>query len=171
MPANAPRLYHAHETERMSELDGAELASFRSRALALLIDFLTAGALFLALLFPIAKLLNKYTALGRDQSHVNIELNFYHNWYSVAYLVAFFGLSLYIGNGRTLGKRLMGIRVVSLVHRRLSLWHSIERALGYGASTLELGFGFLQYFIHAARRTVHDRIAETIVVRETPRAS
>ncbi len=60
----------------------------------------------------------------------------------------------------------MRIRVVSIVHHDLSLWHCVERALGYGASALELGFGFLQYFIHPNRRTVHDRIAETIVVRE-----
>jgi uncharacterized RDD family membrane protein YckC len=58
----------------------------------------------------------------------------------------------------------LGIRVVSLVHGRLGLWHSIERALGYSASTLELGFGFIRYFVHPNRRTVHDRIAETIVV-------
>jgi uncharacterized RDD family membrane protein YckC len=53
------------------------------------------------------------------------------------------------------------------VHRRMTLWHSFERALGYGASALELGFGFFQYFIHPNRRTVHDRIAETIVVRDS----
>lgn len=158
--------YHAHETERMRELDGAELASFRSRAIALTLDFLAAGALFFIVVFPVAWLLNRYTRLGANDTHVDIELNFFHNWYSVAYLAVFFGLSLYVGNGRTLGKRLTGIRVVSLVHRRISLWHCIERALGYGASTLELGFGFLQYFIHPNRRTVHDRIAETIVVRE-----
>jgi uncharacterized RDD family membrane protein YckC len=65
----------------------------------------------------------------------------------------------------------MKIRAVSLVERRLSLWHSFERALGYGASALEAFFGFFQYFIHPARRTVHDRIAETIVVTERrPRA-
>jgi uncharacterized RDD family membrane protein YckC len=83
----------------------------------------------------------------------------------------FFGLSFYLGNRQTLGKRLMGIRAVSLVHHRLSLWHSIERAFGYGASAL--GFGFLQYYIHPNRRTVRDRIAETIVIREgrTSRAS
>jgi uncharacterized RDD family membrane protein YckC len=150
----------------MRELDGVELASFRSRAIAFTVDFLTAGALFLAMMIPVVILLNRYTALGKSQRHYNIELDFFHNWYSVAYLVVFFGLSFYLGNGRTLGKRLMGIRVVSLVHPRLSLWHSVERALGYGASTLELGFGFLQYFIHPNRRTVHDRIAETIVVRE-----
>jgi hypothetical protein len=48
----------------------------------------------------------------------------------------------------------------------MSLWHSFERALGYGASALEFGFGFVQYFIHPNRRTVHDRMAETIVIRD-----
>jgi len=60
----------------------------------------------------------------------------------------------------------MSIRVVSTSHERLSLWHSIERALGYAASALEGGFGFAQYFVHPNHRTVHDRIAETIVVDE-----
>jgi len=83
--------------------------------------------------------------------------------------VLFFGLSVYLGNGRTLGKRVMGIRVVSLVHHKMSLWHSFERALGYGASALEFGFGFVQYFIHPNRRTVHDRMAETIVIRDKRR--
>lgn len=31
---------------------------------------------------------------------------------------------------------------------------------------LEGGFGFLRYFIHHNRCCVHDRIAETIVVKE-----
>ena len=68
--------------------------------------------------------------------------------------------------GRTVGKRVMGLRVVSTAHERLTLWQCIERALGYGASALEGGFGFIQYFIHPNHRTVHDRIAETIVVTE-----
>ncbi len=161
-----PRLYNARETERMRELNGLELASFTSRAVAFFIDFAIAGALFLAILITAAKLLNKFTSLGASNRHINIELNFFENWYSILYLVLFFGLSVYLGNGRTIGKRVMGIRVVSLVHRKMGLWHSIERALGYGASALEFGFGFLQYFIHPNRRTVHDRMAETIVVRD-----
>ncbi len=153
--------YHPHETERMRSLEGATLASFGSRAAALLIDFLLAALLFVPCALVIAKLVKRF--LRHD---LNIELNFFHNWYSVIYLVVFFGLSLYWGNGQTLGKRLLGIRVVSLVHGRIGLWHAVERALGYGASTLEGGFGFLQYFIHPNRRTVHDRIAETIVIKE-----
>ncbi len=81
------------------------------------------------------------------------------------YLVLFFGLSVYLGNGRTIGKRIMGIRVVSIVHHKMSLWHSIERALGYGASALS-PVQFVQYFIHPNRWTVHDRMAETIVIRD-----
>jgi uncharacterized RDD family membrane protein YckC len=46
----------------------------------------------------------------------------------------------------------------------MGVWQSIERALGYGASFLEGGFGFFQYFFARNRQTVHDRIAETIVV-------
>ena len=146
----------------MLELDGVELASFGARACAFAIDFVIAGALFMVASFALGVIAKRLGMKG----DVKLELNFFENWYSLVYLVLFFGLSCYIGNGKTLGKRLMHIRVVSLVHHRMSLWHSVERALGYGASGLELGFGFVQYFIHPNRRTVHDRMAETIVIRE-----
>lgn len=75
-----------------------------------------------------------------------------------------FGFFVWKTNGPTPGKRLLRIRVLSLTHQRITLWQSIERALGYGASTLEAGFGFLQYFLYPDHRCIHDRIAETIVV-------
>lgn len=81
--------------------------------------------------------------------------------------VLYFGILLWKGKGRTPGKRLMRIRVVSIVHRHLSLWHSVERALGYGAAALEGGFGFVQFFIHPYRRCAQDRLAETMVVTES----
>jgi uncharacterized RDD family membrane protein YckC len=83
---------------------------------------------------------------------------------SVGVAVLYFGLATYLGKGATIGKRLTGIRVVSLVHNNLPLWNCIERCLGYAASSLEVGFGFLQYFTHPNHQTVHDRIAETIVI-------
>jgi len=72
-------------------------------------------------------------------------------------------MTRYLG-GKTLGKRLLRIRVVSLSHEHLTLWQCVERALGYGFSSLEGGFGFLQYFLHPNRQTLHDRIAETVVL-------
>ena len=91
----------------MHELEGLELASFTSRAVALFIDFVIAGALFLSLLLEFFKIANRYTSLGQNNQHINVELNFLENWYSIVYLVIFFGLSLYFGNGRTIGKRVM----------------------------------------------------------------
>jgi uncharacterized RDD family membrane protein YckC len=81
-------------------------------------------------------------------------------------LLAYFGVFVRISNGFTPGKRLMRIRVASLEHARISRWQSMERALGYGASTLEGGFGFIQYFLYKNHTCTHDRIAETIVVQD-----
>ena len=146
----------------MRAIEGLPLASFKARATAFVVDLLICFALFLAVLLPGLRLARHFGLLTHN---VNLKFDFEH-WYSLASLVVYFGLSTYWGNGRTLGKRLLGIRAVSLVHERMTLWQSFERALGYGASLLEFGFGFLQYFIHPNRRTVHDRIAETIVVQD-----
>jgi uncharacterized RDD family membrane protein YckC len=78
----------------------------------------------------------------------------------------YFAVALKLGRGQTPGKKLLKIRVVSLTHPQIGWWQSIERGLGYGASLLEGGFGFAQYWIHRNRMCVHDRIAETIVVDE-----
>src|SRR5690348_15533568 len=161
------RTFNGHETARMQALDGMPLASFSSRTIAFLFDFFLCGALFLVVVLTGGSYASRHGWIHGD---VHLEFNFEH-WYSFIPLVLYFGLSNYFGNGRTLGKRIVRIRAVSLVHEHLTLWHSFERALGYGASFLEGGFGFLQYFIHPNRRTVHDRIAETIVVSERkPRA-
>ena len=87
-------------------------------------------------------------------------------FFDVLVPVLYFGILLWRGKGRTPGKRLMRIRVVSLMHRHITFWHSVERALGYGAAALEGGFGFVQFFIHPYRRCAQDRLAETIVVTE-----
>jgi uncharacterized RDD family membrane protein YckC len=155
--------YDSHQTRRMQELHGAPLASFRRRAAAFLIDVVIMSLLFVALAGALEPLLAR---LGWVRRSAGIVFSLNHGWYNIAWVVAYFGLFTYFGRGRTPGKALLGIRVVSLSHERLSLWHSLERALGYGASMLEFGFGFLQYFIHPNKRTVHDRIADTIVVRQ-----
>lgn len=156
--------YAPHHQKRLDQLKGKPLASFPRRALAFVIDFLSAFLLFLFILIYGAKLL-AYFNLFHSDSDISLKFDLKH-WYSILFVVLYFGLSTYFGNGKTPGKWLMKIRVVSLTHEHISLWHALERALGYGASALELGFGFLQYFIHPNKQTVHDRIAETIVIKE-----
>ena len=163
--------YKLERSARMLEMQGVPLVSFWRRAAAFLLDIVFMSILFAAVAGTMALLLH---ALGwlRPAAGFSFRLSFsahgfaWVNWYSIAWVIVYFGLFTFFGRGRTPGKWLMGIRVVSLVHERIPLWQSVERALGYGASMLEFGFGFLQYYIHPNRRTVHDLIAETIVVRE-----
>jgi len=152
----------------MEVVHGAPLASFQRRAAAFLLDVIFMSILFVVLVGALEPLL---TRLGWVRRSGGIVFSLNHGWYNIAWVVAYFGLATYFGRGRTPGKALLGIRVLSLAHERLSLWHSVERALGYGASMLEFGFGFFQYFIHPNKRTVHDRIAETIVVRDPRKKS
>jgi uncharacterized RDD family membrane protein YckC len=152
--------YHPHQTQRMLSLEGVELASFARRAAAIGIDFVAIVLGFLAVAIPIGN-------FWEHTHNVSVHLEFkpFENWYSTISPVLYFCLLVWLTNGRTLGKWLTGIRIVSLTHERMSLWHSLERALGYGASLLEAGSGFAQYLVNPSRQTVHDRIAETIVVR------
>ena len=159
------RSFDPHPPDRAEQLRGLPLASFSKRGAALAVDFVLAGVLFLPVSLLVAKLLLGLGILDGSRD-IRIELKFFHNWYSGVWLVLFLGLSNHLGKGRTAGKRLFGLRAVSLVHDHVRGWQAFERALAYGASALELGFGFVQFFLHPNRQTVHDRIAETIVIDE-----
>ena len=156
------QLFNPHETSRLKELDGVKLALFPRRSTAFLIDLLISVLLSAILLFAYTFISGKFNT----NNDIKVDFNF-ENWYSLIATVVYFGLTTYFGNGKTLGKKLLKIRVVSITHPKMTFWQSIERALGYGASILEAGFGFIQFFINPNRRTVHDRIAETIVVDES----
>jgi uncharacterized RDD family membrane protein YckC len=160
----APSTYNAHATHRMLDLDGVRLASFARRAAAFAVD-----CLFIVIVVTVCVVGGASAAkrLHLLPSNTDIKLVFdLRTWYSVASAGLYFGLLTFLGKGQTVGKRLARIRVVSTLHPKISLWHSFERALGYAASALELGFGFLQYFIADNRQTTHDRIAGTIVIEE-----
>ena len=166
------RYFSARETEWLQELDTIELASFHRRAIAFLIDSSIAGIATAALTALVTwSFYSTLHALGHivpDSVHIELGHGEEHSHIikEIIVPILYFGLLTWRGKGQSPGKRWLKIRVVSLVHRHLSLWHSIERALGYGAAFLEGGFGFFQFFIHPYRRCVQDRIAETIVVTE-----
>jgi uncharacterized RDD family membrane protein YckC len=160
--AKKERVFDPHETARAEGLAGVPLAAFWQRAAAFLIDF----AIVLAVYVPF-EMARQYFVLEYTHHPVHIALKFrLHNLEDLIWLVVYSGLSVWWTNGLTAGKRLLRIRVVSLVRPKITLWQAVERALGYGASALEGGFGFLQFFLHRNRCCVHDRIAETIVIKE-----
>jgi uncharacterized RDD family membrane protein YckC len=155
------RHFHAHETARFDALSGLPLATFKQRAWAIAIDFLI-----------VAALRTMFHMHGHESDEegcstiVKILLSGVNHIVEVIESFVYFGVLVKLMNGYTPGKKMMKCRVVSLVHEDMSWWHSIERALGYGASLLEGGFGFAQFFLTRNRQCVHDRIAETIVIDE-----
>ena len=69
--------------------------------------------------------------------------------------------------GQTIGKMATGIRVVSMDPDlvRVPLGRAILRAVAYFVSALPAGLGFLPALVGADRRAIHDRLADTRVVK------
>ena len=76
------------------------------------------------------------------------------------YLVAFTA-----AGGQTIGKMACGIRVVGADGDQVSPSAATVRATAFLISVLPLGIGFLAQFLDRQRRALHDRLAETRVVK------
>jgi uncharacterized RDD family membrane protein YckC len=149
------------------------LATVRKRFIAFLIDWIVLiiiyfGILILFSLFDMN--ISKINVHGIFEVELEMEntqpyfitiLKFLFGLLPVLY----FTISFYFFKGQTIGKYFLRIRVLSLYHGHIGLWHCIERSLGYFASALEFGFGFIQAFWNPNRMTLHDKIGETIVVQ------
>jgi uncharacterized RDD family membrane protein YckC len=162
-----PRHFHAHETARFDELSGVPLANFKQRAWAMVIDLAIVGVV--QTVFGLHGCKSEHHELG-PVTFAGLLMMAAHKIENLIEFTLYFAVLLKIGKGQTPGKKLMKARVVSLTHEEIGWWQSIERGLGYGASLLEGGFGFVQFFFARNQQCVHDRIAETIVVDERPGA-
>lgn len=69
--------------------------------------------------------------------------------------------------GQTIGKMTVGIKVVPMDEQqgRVPLGHSVLRAAAYGVSALPAGLGFLPALVGDDGRAIHDRLADTRVVK------
>ncbi|MCB0132757.1 MAG: RDD family protein [Caldilineaceae bacterium] len=66
--------------------------------------------------------------------------------------------------GQTIGAAVMGVRVVRLDGKRMTLRHAIVRYVGMILSALPLGAGYFWTLLDDRRQTWHDRMAGTVVV-------
>lgn len=71
--------------------------------------------------------------------------------------------------GRTIGKGLMGIRVVGPGDRPPSILRSIGRTLAYLVSLIPAGAGFWAVLLDRERRGWHDHLVGTRVIHDRPR--
>jgi len=81
-------------------------------------------------------------------------------------VIVYFTLLTWLMKGKTPGKWVLGIRVIRLDGKSISLWDSFGRCGGYTSSLSTLGLGFLEAAWHPNRQTTHDRISGTVVIRE-----
>ncbi len=90
---------------------------------------------------------------------------------SFGWAIAYFTLLPTWWRGRTVGKRLFGLRVVELTGKPLGLMANFGRYGGYAAGLATGGMGFLQVLWDPNRQAVQDKLAHTVVVDERgPRA-
>ncbi|HEX6911495.1 MAG TPA: RDD family protein [Longimicrobium sp.] len=97
----------------------------------------------------------------RSLLHFLDDLGIGFGW-SGLYFTAFIAL----WNGQTPAKRLLGVRVVRLDGKPMTWWSSFERFGGYAAGLVTGLLGFAQVYWDRNRQMIHDKIVETVVVRE-----
>lgn len=92
---------------------------------------------------------------------------------TLGWIGVYFTLVLAWWGGYTPGKRLVGIKVVRLDGRPITLWNAFERFGGYAAGLVTGLVGFAQVLWDPNRQGVQDKIAGTSVIRmddpRTPR--
>lgn len=82
----------------------------------------------------------------------------------------YFTIALTLSQGRTLGKKLFGVRVVRLDGQPLGWWAAFERSGGYAAGVATGLLGFVQIFWDANRQCIQDKIGGTVVLDTRTRA-
>jgi uncharacterized RDD family membrane protein YckC len=149
-----------------SQIAMPHYAGFWIRVAAALVDTLllfTAG-------FPIRIVVGSVvTLLGTDVQMPVHELLLVRRWVRIAVAIAI-GWAYKAGmeSSRyqaTLGKMAMRLRVTDLEGNRLSLSHATARYFAKYLSLLTLGIGYLMVGFDKQKQGLHDRIAETLVLR------
>jgi uncharacterized RDD family membrane protein YckC len=73
-------------------------------------------------------------------------------------------LVFWTATGQTIGKRVMGVRVVRMDGQRMKVSNSLRRIVMYAVSMVPLFLGFLWILIDDERRGWHDKVAKTCVI-------
>jgi hypothetical protein len=79
--------------------------------------------------------------------------------------VAYFTLFISWNAGQTIGKAMLGIKVVQLNNTPLSLWQAFGRQGGYSAGFATGLLGFLQIYWDPNRQAIQDKVANTLVLK------
>jgi uncharacterized RDD family membrane protein YckC len=149
-------------------------AGFASRAVAIVIDF----AIISLVSAVVIAFLTLFFAMPTVQrfiqwvDHILPGFEGVFVWLTSARFAAFFFVLFqftyfvffFSTTGQTVGKAIMGLRVVTIDGKRLGVKRSFVRTLCYTVSLAPLGLGFLWVLGEDRRRAWHDKIAYTYVL-------
>jgi uncharacterized RDD family membrane protein YckC len=154
-----------------------QYAGFVSRAIAYVIDFVICSTIVAIFVWAAVGLLAQFGVHvgacplpGEGAPLRSIEC-YISTWLIAAVSVLFWPLYVVFFlalAGQTLGKRLMGVRVVRLDGQRMNFRRALLRFLGYFVSFVVFGLGFLWILVDNRRQGWHDKIARTCVVYAWP---
>lgn len=145
-----------------------QYAGFVTRLIAWIIDQLllaatvaisTAAIGFLGQAIRINELLGFSEALQRIVGVVLLSM--------AAALPIVYNIGFWMLAGQTIGKRIMGVRVVQTNGQRVTFWAAVRRQIGYVISAI-LFLGYLWILFDNRRQGFHDKLAGTYVVYAWP---
>ena len=147
-----------------------QYAGFASRIMAFVIDLLvlivglaTVGMLITAgrEIFHIGSILQRIYGFTPNEDRVLAGV-------ATSILIGAYWVVSWWMTGRSIGKIIMGIRIVGPGGEYPTFWRSVRRYLGYLVIVLSLGIGFLWVLIDNRRQGWDDKIAGTFVVYAWP---
>ncbi len=137
-----------------------ECASFGARLLALIIDMVIVNTASSLIQAPFLALM-----LGNLNSTTMI-VGFVAPIILVGGMAVFYTVWLESSAWQaTLGKKLLGLRVVDLDGQRITFWKSASRNFNKSISSLILGIGYLMPLWTQQRQALHDRMARCLVIK------
>ncbi|MEM7008947.1 MAG: RDD family protein [Thermodesulfobacteriota bacterium] len=152
-------------TENTNEISNIEedvisfdLAGLNSRAAAFIIDVVIISIIAL-LAFGIGVFFVKDPEISLGNVFMPIFLLLF--FLSSSYFVILNGYS-----GKTIGKMIVGIKIISDDGDGIGFWQSFVRWIGYYISAIFLFLGFIWSIFDQNSQSWHDKIAGTYVVKE-----
>lgn len=138
-----------------------ELAGFNERFLAYLIDT-----------FPFV-FLNYFTlSLAVKNNYVIYSQSIANKWKVMWIFIFILYEIIFTSGGRvTLGKKILGIKVLNKNGGSLSVFRALLRVIGYFISSFTLNLGYIISLFNRDRRALHDFIAGSVVVRTREKSS
>ena len=136
-------------------------AEFGTRFVAAFVDGLIVNITMFLVTMGITMTMNLETLESGSASVVIVGI------YAIQYIAPWLYEALQVSSEAqaTLGKRLMGIKVVDLNGQRISFWRATGRHFGKILSALILLIGFIMQQFTAKRQALHDIMAGTLVIK------